>query len=1189
MADPVSFALTTVAQIGVNYLFPSHGPRIKNMKVSASTYGAAIPNIFGVCRTAGNVIWSSPIQTKKRRVGKGGSQIDYVYSCSVAVAYCEGPATRIRKMWADGKLIYDQSGESDASQLPNYTVRVYLGTEDQLPDSTIEASVGDGQTPAYRGLCYVVFEDLPLADFGNRLPQFTAEIFKSSGQGVVPDKHLTQPTSISYQSNYHAYDPYRGYVYLGRGGPAGIYRYNLRTGKQEALVQHYNVSGMLGVARRTGDIIIVPEIANNAPIELINPVTLTTRVAYGHSMVQGYTSIFQQDDNWPLASSGTVSTPTSGDEYLYFYNVFGQLFKSSLNYGLFYQAQIAVVEIPLTEAVSYYRSFIMVGSVGTVRPCCVWAVGGWSNGSYETHIDINSDDGSISASIPHPEGSTTDINYGVKAIYWDSTTQGIILLYHTASHQYALKISHDTNEIVWSIRLPDGIHELGVWGQDGELRTGELPLFSVDSTGKATIYILDTYDGTFKPHAAERPILLQYEGDDVSSDTVATDSQGYPYVFVANSSLDNLWDVSSQYYDGIRNQVVVLGGGSYNRLLKIGAAREEVLLSDIVGDLLRYAGLTSAQFDMSDLASETVMGYGWAQDTDVKSILDELRRVYGFDIVESQGKLIGIKRGAHDPAATLIQDVLGSSSEQVRDFWQETRAQDTDIPYQVSLGFLNSEDDYLPSVARSQRLASPIPAMQSTQKLDIQLNLVLSSSEAKSRAQQMLYAQWAERTSHSTRLPWAYLDLDPSDVVTVNLNDGRSYTDRFDSFEVGADYTIQASSFSQDAGTYALQLTSAGGSGSYDLPGVELPTDGLPFIINTPLLRDLDDQGGKQSIWYSGMGHFGASSWQGSAMYKSYNGLDYTFLYGENTEATWGTVTDPLQVPAEGTFALDWKTKVTIWPGSETFELDSISDDELWAGGNPCIIGGEVLQFKDCVENADGSWTIWNLLRGRRGTDYAVSRVQAGTLGIAATSKPVESTLHGTSEYFILLDSSYITRQSESLSYDRSSITYYVSDNPAAATFAQKVTETYYPRDLMPYAPTGITRTWSGDTVTVKWNRRTRFGGELKDSIGDTPLNEGSEKYRVYLLSKDYYGSIKNDSSIGDPPYEWSDGYGDDTQPPYSIYLAVVDTTSPEVTWTAPADFDPNLDTLHVVVYQFSSVVQSGFPGVRSIRPWEDS
>jgi hypothetical protein len=66
----------------------------------------------------------------------------------------------------DGKLL-DQAA---------YTFRVYRGSEDQEDDSLIVAKEGDA--PAYRGTAYVVFERTPLADFGNRIPQLSFEVFR---------------------------------------------------------------------------------------------------------------------------------------------------------------------------------------------------------------------------------------------------------------------------------------------------------------------------------------------------------------------------------------------------------------------------------------------------------------------------------------------------------------------------------------------------------------------------------------------------------------------------------------------------------------------------------------------------------------------------------------------------------------------------------------------------------------------------------------------------------------------------------------------------------------------------------------------------------------------------------------------------------------------------------------------------
>ena len=59
-------------------------------------------------------------------------------------------------------------------------MRTYSGDETQTPDPLIVAK--DGDAPAYRGLAYVVFERLPLENFGNRIPQLSFEVVRPIGQ-----------------------------------------------------------------------------------------------------------------------------------------------------------------------------------------------------------------------------------------------------------------------------------------------------------------------------------------------------------------------------------------------------------------------------------------------------------------------------------------------------------------------------------------------------------------------------------------------------------------------------------------------------------------------------------------------------------------------------------------------------------------------------------------------------------------------------------------------------------------------------------------------------------------------------------------------------------------------------------------------------------------------------------------------
>ena len=100
---------------------------------------------------------------------------EYFYFASIAVALCEGPITGIGRIWADGKIM----------SRDGVTLRLHKGGESQEPDPFIAAKMGMGDTPAYRGTAYVVFEELPLERFGNRLPQLSFEVFRPILDGRV--------------------------------------------------------------------------------------------------------------------------------------------------------------------------------------------------------------------------------------------------------------------------------------------------------------------------------------------------------------------------------------------------------------------------------------------------------------------------------------------------------------------------------------------------------------------------------------------------------------------------------------------------------------------------------------------------------------------------------------------------------------------------------------------------------------------------------------------------------------------------------------------------------------------------------------------------------------------------------------------------------------------------------------------
>lgn len=156
------------------------GPRLDSTQALSSREGAPIARVYGRARVAGEIIWATRFQEVKSTEetggkGSGGGSTtveNYAYFANFAIGVCEGPIGRIGRIWADGKLL-DQM---------QFTIRTYTGTPWQQPDSLIEAKQGMGNAPTFRNLAYVVFDNFPLEQFGNRIPQIAVEVLRPTGR-----------------------------------------------------------------------------------------------------------------------------------------------------------------------------------------------------------------------------------------------------------------------------------------------------------------------------------------------------------------------------------------------------------------------------------------------------------------------------------------------------------------------------------------------------------------------------------------------------------------------------------------------------------------------------------------------------------------------------------------------------------------------------------------------------------------------------------------------------------------------------------------------------------------------------------------------------------------------------------------------------------------------------------------------
>ena len=272
------------------------GPRLNDKSVQSSSYGEVVPKVFGTVALLGNIFWVENNELKETAKteesgGKGGGgqeTTSYTYSATFATALCMGPVEAIKRIWIGSKLVYDVSAITDidalieramantqfsggvssvsekivtvidvlseAGALPP-KMAIYYGTDDQLPDPRMEAALGVGNVPAYRGICYIVFYDLELANYGNSLlgAQVKVEVVSSA---VVPDELQfagVDTVSMTGNSFYSCpSDDPRELIIGAKGDASQLYQQGSFSGQSQGIALLDTISNLAPAAQNFG-------------------------------------------------------------------------------------------------------------------------------------------------------------------------------------------------------------------------------------------------------------------------------------------------------------------------------------------------------------------------------------------------------------------------------------------------------------------------------------------------------------------------------------------------------------------------------------------------------------------------------------------------------------------------------------------------------------------------------------------------------------------------------------------------------------------------------------------------------------------------------------------------------------------------------------------------------------------------
>lgn len=985
------------------------GSRLSDLKVQTSQVGVMIPIVYGTYRIAGNVIWATDIIESRSATtqtqslgggGKGGHHHDnvvtqttttYSYSANFALGLCQGTILGIRRIWADGKLIYHTSSTATPSTLMGSHlrakhIRFYSGSDDQLPDPLIEAYLGKDQVPAFRGLAYLVFEGLALAEFGNRLPNITVEVVQVGEQ----IHNLSHPLVEAKKPLSEALGQFSRFD----GG-----------------VIHTQVAG--NVPERVDldlDLKVIQRFKGNH---------LAPNVSY-HPIIKYMPHLFlTSGGQWYDLITGKVVPiePNLGKPQIGVYGQ-GQVY-------CLYSAPWLLPTLVHYEVASPFE----IPQKEVSRLSNLQALLGFFPGDTQL-LDI-------------------DVQHGDVFVLILQNHQPYLFAFDPISAKRIKK---------WQIQLTDQ----PVFRNFNFLNPEIIPFnFSLNSTSTQIL---------FTQHSHEKSIGFLIDLD-FETDTLFPDPNE-TYTF----------DVVGQFCF-LSDQMIYVAGSSNNtskasiKGLHAIEPRMPTLL-EVIENLCQKSKLKAHEIDLSELAlnDQTLTGFVISQPSTVKANIALLQQAYAFDLVESGFQLKFISREKTVEPIHIENDDLAMEVGQAQSALIETHAQTTDFPQRIHILFTDLQNDYQQGHQLAQRMNAP-----HQQAGTMELPMALTPQQALQIAERLLNEAWSQRTHLELTLSRKYAHLDPSDLICIN-----DQCWRINSLAYGDPGLVKVKAVSFDQNIYDVSLQKAVtkeatypeitlATVNNNPQAIAFPSPTQLLLFDIPVLQDNDDDCG----FYAAVSKV-LPEWSGAIVAESTdNGQTFRELYSQNKAATYGFTQTALGIGKTTVFDEENTLVVQLTHG----ELSSVSERDLLNGANLAIVGQEILQFQNAILQQDGSYGLSRFLRGRKGTEWAVSNHQAHETFILVDPVTLHRIKSPASEIGL-------TRIYKAITYGRT---------VSASTPQSFINMAQGKKPLSPVHLQG-TRNSAGD-LTFTWIARTRIQGAWRDGV-DAASDPEITGYEVDILKE---------------------------------------------------------------------------------------
>jgi hypothetical protein len=1128
----ISAAVNIAIGIAINALFPpdaieQEGPRLTDLGFTSAAYGKFINITFGTDRISGNIIdvqdpaIEEVVTTETQDVGGkgigGGQEVNtttFTYFFTGRIAFSIEGAVDLIRIWADSKIIYDAGGPVGGGEIDpltnlpafrrlaapqkkgNVTVTFYPGGETQLTDPE-EVGRRGADIPAYRHLTSVKLDKLPLADFGNRIPNFTAEIAYASIKSE-PFFAMTEPASLDPPgstggavTNYMAIDPTRNLFFSLKSTASnnGVWSGNLADMTFKAFIRY------------TG---------------FATPGVGLDGFAYGQNSGANATAMHKKDveTGETVATLGFDTSLTLVDEGTTFFNG-----------GVWVALQVPIPGIGVKNLVFHFNTSFgnSNGSIVDADAMTIIHVFGTGDGlpanTFSGTAIPDNDRGRLFIMLKNTAGGTFDL--------WKVSTEFLvevggpqagasaITLIHSFSHNGAGKdfegagavtawamhrttgdimFSNDTDIVLYNPDTDTILatrHDIGFTSRYNYFSGSDFAFSNTNAT-TGIISIIDT-------RTLETKVTV--DTDDIpwaGGDTVIHDSSAV-WDDRTNALVLSRVDVGSAA--PVDDRIIKL---FLNRLAADGTSLDAVVSSlSTEYNRMPMAGLLPADIDVTTLAGESVRGYTVNRRGSVRQALEPLRQRFFFDGVQSDWKIkFPIRGGAS--VLTIPEEEIGElkrgRDQTDEPAIREIRQQDLELPMSIRARYRNKDIDYQVDMEQDKRQISPAPTMHSQSERTLDVPIVDIPVDMKQLAQKWLWTIWNERIAYKTVVPWTYLKLDPTDVFQMGVF-GETARVRMSELDIGAGLSMDITAVVEDIKSFSSTLVGGANLGFVLNPiPSNLPTRLVP--LDAPLLSLQDLLLTSISNAYIAFGAF-EIGWPGGSSLKSRDGVQYATTATANAEmalarisvapGAWPRVEEQFrnrfqEIVDGGTLTINPIRRAGVWASAT--ELQVLNGANAIAVVRDSDKQVEIVQFQDVTINTDGTITLDRLLRGRLGTEDVTE------LGLSIGDTIV-----------LLSDSAGVNEvdpiQRQRIALPELNISLFFKGVTVGTLIEDAGVQsfTYTGRDLKPFSPGHIAISSIIGGINVAWERRTRGpgAGEWEDGTGTVPMNELIEQYEVTL------------------------------------------------------------------------------------------